>query len=173
MIGDLWELLTLFARLSFAAFGGGVGIVPQMQREVVARGWLTQREFVEVFALGQVTPGPGMLISTVIGYRVAGLAGALVAGVAMFLPSCLLTWVVSERWGRLRHSPVVANIRAGMAPVGLGLIASGAYAIGRTAIDGPATALIALAVTLALLRYRISPAVLVALAGAAGWLLFR
>jgi chromate transporter len=173
MIGDLAELFILFARLSLAAFGGGAAIVPPMEREAVARGWLTHREFVDIFALGQITPGPGMLIATVIGYRAAGPPGAIVAGVAMFLPPSLLTWIVTERWDRLRGSPFVAAVRAGMAPVAVGLLSTGAYALGRTAIDGPATALIAVAVTLALLRFNVSPALLVLLSGAAGWLLFR
>jgi chromate transporter len=173
MIGELWEVFALFARLSLAGFGGGAAIVPPMEQAAVAHGWVTHRQFVDVYALGQMTPGPGMLVATVLGYRAAGPLGALVASVAMFLPPSLLTWVITERWSRLRGSPLVDAVRAGMAPVAVGLIATGAYAIGRTAIDGPVTALIAVAVAVILLRFRVSPALPVLLSGLAGWLLLR
>ena len=173
MSGDLWDLFAVFARLSLAAFGGGVGVLPEMQRQSVAHGWVTAREFVAIYALGTITPGPGMLISMVIGYRAAGPAGAVVAGIAMFLPTSLLTWVVAERWGRLRRSPLVDAVRTGMAPVAIGLLATGAYTLGRTALDGPLTALIAAATVLVLLRSRVSPALIVLASGLAGLLLFR
>ena len=173
MTGELWDLVAVFARLSLAAFGGGVGILPEMERESVDHGWVTRREFVDIFALGNITPGPGMLISVVIGYRAAGLPGALVAGVAMFLPTSLLTWLVAERWGRLRRSALVNAIRDGMAPIAIGLLATGGYTLARTAIDGVPTAAIAAATVVALLRFRASPALIVLSSGPIGWLLFR
>lgn len=168
---DLLNLISVFGRLSLAAFGGGVGILAEMERLVVAHGWVTQREFVDIFALGQITPGPGMLISTVIGYRVAGFTGAFVAGVAMFLPTSLLTWVVADRWGRLKASPLVTAIRGGMAPVGIGLLATGGYILARTAIDGAVPAAIAAATVIALLRFKANPALVVIGSGLIGWLL--
>jgi chromate transporter len=173
MIHDLLELVAVFARLSLAAFGGGVGVLPEMERQAVGHGWVTHREFVDVYALGQVTPGPGMLVSVVIGQRAAGVPGAIVAGIAMFLPSSLLTWIVTERWGRLPDSPLVTAIREGMSPVALGLYAGGLYTLARTAIDGPLTAVMALLTIVALLRFGISPAVPVLAGGALGWILFR
>ena len=170
---ELLEVLSVFAQLSFAAFGGGIGIVPEMKSQAVAHGWVTDREFVDIFALGQITPGPGMLVSVVIGERAAGPLGALVAGLAMFLPTSLITWLVADRWSRLQDSTTIKAVRAGMAPVALGLIASGGYVLARTALDSVQTAAIALIVTVALIRFRANPGLLVLLSGGAGWLLFR
>jgi chromate transporter len=173
VVDELAALVSVFVRLSLAAFGGAVGVVPQMQREAVARGWVTDRQFVDIFALGQITPGPGILITVVFGERAAGPLGALVAGLSMFLPTSLITWLVAERWSRLGDAVALRAVRAGMAPVALGLIASGGYVIGRTALDSAATYLIALIMTVALVRFRANPGLMVLLAGVAGWLLFR
>ena len=103
---DLLTLAWTFVRLSFLCVGGGLGVVPEMQRQVVGiHGWLTARQFVDGYALAQVTPGPGMLVSAFIGYRVYGLSGGFVAMTAMFLPTSLLTWIVSRRWQRLQGHP--------------------------------------------------------------------
>lgn len=99
----LATLAWTFFRLSFLCLGGGIGAIPEMQRQVVGiQGWLTARQFVDGYALSQVTPGPAMLVTVFIGYRVSGLPGALVAMAAMFLPTALLTWFVAHRWERLR-----------------------------------------------------------------------
>jgi chromate transporter len=173
MIGTLLDLLLVFAKLSIAAFGGGVGIIPEMERQSIGHGWITHREFLDIFALGQITPGPGMLIAIVIGYKAAGLPGAAVAGTAMFLPSSVLAWVVAERWGRLRDSNLVKAVRGGMGQIAIGLWAAGTYTPATIAIDGALTALLAGLTVLALLRFRVSPAVPVLLGGVLGYLLFR
>jgi chromate transporter len=73
---------------------------PEMQRQVVGiQGWLTAGQFVDGYALSQVTPGPAMLVTGFIGYRVSGLLGALVAMAAMFLPTALLTWFAAPPAG--------------------------------------------------------------------------
>jgi chromate transporter len=88
----LATLAWTFLRLSFLCLGGGIGAIPEMQRQVVGiQGWLTARQFVDGYALSQVTPGPAMLVTGFIGYRVSGLPGALAAMAAMFLPTALLT----------------------------------------------------------------------------------
>ena len=105
-MSDLFALAWTFLRLSFLAVGGGIGVVPEMQRQVVEiQGWLTARQFVDGYALSQITPGPGMLVTAFIGYRVHGLLGASVAMAAMFLPTSLLTWIVAHRWERIQAAP--------------------------------------------------------------------
>lgn len=173
MSHTLLQLIGVFARLSLAAFGGGIGILAEMERQSVGHGWVTHREFLDIFALGNITPGPGMLMVVVIGYRAAGLLGALVAGVAMFLPTSLLTWVIAERWARIRTRPAVAALREAIAAVGVGLMAAGAYTLARIGVDGALTGAIALVVLLLILWRRASPALVMLASGCAGWLLFR
>ena len=79
-MSPLAELAAVFARVSLFAFGGGLGILPEMERQTVTlHSWVTHREFVDAWALSQVTPGPGMLMVRVIGFRAAGLGGARAA----------------------------------------------------------------------------------------------
>ena len=122
-MADLLGLAWTFLWLSFIAVGGGLGVLPEMQRQVVGRyGWVTAREFVDGYTLSQLTPGPNMLVAIFVGYRAHGLVGALVAGVAAFLPTSLLTAVVAGRWERLRGRPwALAAERAASRRENLGL----------------------------------------------------
>src|SRR5439155_25557981 len=144
-VTGLLELGLVFGRLSLLAFGGGLGILPEMERQAVeAHGWVSHREFVDAFALSQVTPGPGMLMVLVIGFRASGLVGALVAGLAMFGPTATLAAVIADRWSRLGTSPLVEVLRETLTPVAFGLLAAGCYTLVRVGVDGAATGALAL-----------------------------
>lgn len=171
-MNDLLVLLLVYLRLSLLAVGGGIAVLPEMQRQVVeSRGWLTDAQFRDSFALGQLTPGPGMLMVIVAGYRVAGVPGAIVAAVGMFLPTACLTHIVARSWERLRDHPWRKDLQAGLAPVSVGLLLAGSYTLLRSAVHGPATAAIAAAATLAVLRWKVSPAAVIGCAAVAGLLL--
>ena len=95
-IHRLGELATVFLRAGALTFGGGYVIVPVLEAELVqGRHWLTAQAFVDAMALGQITPGPVLITSTFVGYTLAGLAGALVSTLAVFLPSLVLVVLVS------------------------------------------------------------------------------
>jgi len=167
---DLLTLAWTFVRLSFLCVGGGLGVVPEMQRQVVGiHGWLTARQFVDGYALAQVTPGPGMLVSAFIGYRVSGLLGAFVAMTAMFLPTSLLTWIVSRRWQRLQGHPWALAAERALAPLAVGLMAAGVYTVGRSAITDIPTVILALASVIILSRRWLPAAVVVLAAGVVSW----
>ena len=162
-MSEAGELAAVFARVSLLAFGGGLGILPEMERQAVdAHRWVTHREFADAWALSQVTPGPGMLMVLVIGFRASGLVGALVAGLAMFGPTATLAAVIADRWGRLGGRLIVAVLRTTLAPVALGLLAAGCYTLVRLGVDGPGTALIALGALVAVGWGGLSPALVVA-----------
>ncbi len=169
---DLLHLAWTFVRLSFLAVGGGLGVVPEMQRQVVdIYGWLTPRQFVDGYALAQVTPGPGMLVCAFIGYRVYGLLGAGVAMAGMFLPTSFLTWFIADRWQRLQGRPWALAAERALAPLAIGLMASGVYTVGRSAIVDLPTVILATAACIAVAKRWLPAAVVVLLAGAAYWLL--
>src|SRR3954453_11101849 len=106
----LLQLIGLFAMLSMLAFGGGAGVIPDMQRAAVDQHhWLTAKEFLAMFAISRAAPGPGSLIVVLIGLKAAGLAGAAVSFAAMFAPSCLAAHLVARHW----HGPAQAVWRAG------------------------------------------------------------
>ena len=169
-MSDLFALAWTFLRLSFLAVGGGIGVVPEMQRQVVEiHGWLTARQFVDGYALSQITPGPGMLVTAFIGYRVQGLLGASVAMAAMFLPTSLLTWIVAHRWERIQGRPWPQAVERALAPLAVGLMAAGVYTVGRSAITDIPTVILALASVIILSRRWLPAAVVVLAAGVVSW----
>ncbi len=167
MTGSLTGLVQVFGQLSLLAFGGGNSILPEMQRQVVSvHPWMSARDFAALYALAQSSPGPNMLVSTLIGLRVAGIGGAIVATMALTLPASALTFVCAHAWNRMREKPWRAVIQAGVMPVTAGLVmASAALLVHTTAHNWRAGALVAVATSL-FLGTRINP--LWVLAAAAG-----
>jgi chromate transporter len=168
-------LLTLaanFAMLSLFAIGGANAAIPEMHRLVVeVQHWMTDQQFSDLFAIAQVTPGPNVIITTLIGYQVAGFAGAMVTTAAMVGPTCLATFFITRIWDRFRDAPLRVAIQAGLVPVSVGLLAASAWVLIRT-VD---TSWVAVAITAstAIIGYftRINPLWLfaaAALLGAAG-----
>ena len=100
----LITLLLHFGLLSIAAVGGGNSAIPEIHRQAVeVSGWLTEREFADIFAISTAAPGPNFMISTLIGYHVAGPAGALVATLGMCGPSSVLAYYVSGTWEKFKY----------------------------------------------------------------------
>jgi chromate transporter len=168
---SLATLVWTFLRLSFLCVGGGLSAIPEMQRQVVTiHRWLTAREFVDGYALSQITPGPAMLVTTFIGYRVSGVLGALLATAAMFLPTSFLTWIIAHRWDRLRGRPWPAAIERALPPIAIGLMIAGVYTVGRSAVTDLPTALLAVAALIVLARRWLPTVVVVLAAGILSWL---
>lgn len=145
--GDI--LLTLFgyfALLSLFAIGGANAAIPEMHRVAVElERWMTDRQFADLFAISQVSPGPNVIIVTLIGYQAAGLAGALVATVAMCGPTCVFAFYMGRAWERYREARWRNAIQGGLVPVSIGLIAASALILALAAD----TSWIAAAVTIA------------------------
>ncbi len=157
-MSQLPALAGLFAELSLVAVGGGNTILPEMQRQVVSvHRWMTGQDFAAMYALAQAAPGPNMLVATLIGWRVGGLPGALVATGSLCGPSSLLSYLVSGAWFRFREARWRRVMQAGLTPVTVGLIMAGAALLtAATSVDWRYAALTA-AVTLALLVTRLNP----------------
>ena len=123
-MAELALLTWTFLWLSLLCVGGGLGVIPEMERQSVSiHHWLTAREFVDGYTLSQLTPGPNMLIAVFVGYRAHGLLGGLLAGLAMFLPTSILAMVVSHHWQQWRTRPWAARAERALIPVGIGLMA--------------------------------------------------
>jgi chromate transporter len=173
-MGSLALLTWTFLWLSFLCVGGGLGVIPEMERQAVTvHHWLSAREFVDGYTLAQLTPGPNMLIAVFVGARAHGLLGALLAGLAMFVPTSVLAIVVSHHWKQWRVRPWAMIAERALVPVGVGLMAGGVYTLGRTAIHDAATAALAAATALAVATDRVPPVLAVLGAGVIGWLLWR
>jgi chromate transporter len=130
----LLTLVSHFAGLSLIAFGGASAVVPEMQRLVVEQQhWMTAKEFTDLFAIAQAAPGPNMMIVTLVGWHVAGLAGAILATIAFCMPGAVLAYSMVHLWNRLRDSPWRNRIQGGLLPVTVGLVASTAWLLANSA----------------------------------------
>ena len=163
-----------FALLSLFAVGGANAAIPEMHRLAVeVMHWMNDRQFADSFAIAQMSPGPNVLIVTLIGYHVAGFAGAGVATVAMCGPTCLIAFFVARVWDRFKDAPWRIAIQAGLVPVSLGLIGASAFVLARAA-DKNVYAGVVTALTVAVaFATRINPLWLFAAGGVlglTGWL---
>jgi len=130
MDNRLVGLVLVFAPLSLLSFGGGQAIVADMQHQIVdVHGWLSDKEFVDLFALSRAAPGPSTLIAALIGWQVAGFLGALVATVAIYVPSSILVYVATKWWHAQNESPWRGILERGLAPIAVGLVFAGALAV--------------------------------------------
>jgi chromate transporter len=121
-MSTLVTLFVIFASMSLLAIGGANSTVPEMQRLVVAQGWMDASQFAHLFAISQASPGPNMLVAPLVGWQVAGGAGALTGLFGMCGPSCTLTYILARAGDRFSAHPRVARIRAGLLPLSIGLV---------------------------------------------------
>ena len=160
-----------FGALSLLAFGGANAIIPEMHRQAVeVHHWMSDADFTALFAISQAAPGPNFMISTLVGWKVAGLSGALLATAAMCLPSCLLAYGVARLWDRFRDAPWRQAVAAGLAPVTVGLVAATFWLLVRAA-DQSARLAIVTVLTAAIAYFtRLNPLWALGAAAAAGLL---
>ena len=126
----LLEIAAYFCVLSIFSVGGLPSVMPEMQRYVVeVKAWMSPAEFMQAFAVGQAAPGPNMLIVSLVGWHLAGLAGALVALFAMCGPAAVLAWWASGLWDRFKDTPWRQAIQRAIAPIVVGMILSGGVVI--------------------------------------------
>ncbi len=163
-----------FVVLSFVAFGGATALLPEMHRVVVLEhGWLDDTTFTHLYAIAQAAPGPNVLVVTLIGWKVAGLAGALATTLAMCLPMSVLIYLLIDRWESFAGHRWQQAISIGVAPLAVGLVFSGATLIAQAAQFSWRAWLLLALVAVASLRRTWHPLWYIglgALAGGFGWL---
>jgi len=164
----LLALLAVFIPFSLVSFGGGTSIIAGMQHESVdVHQWISAREFIDLFAISRAAPGPGLMLATLIGWKVSGWAGAIIATLAIFVPSSLLCYAVALVWRRYRGRRWHTALEQGLAPIGIGLVLSGAVAVLRVSGGGVLSWVLAFA-SAALLTWRpkLHPLLVFAVGGA-------
>lgn len=133
-------LSVLTAHLSLVSsisFGGIPSVLPDVRDFVVGHGWVTDVEFANSFAVAQAVPGPNMiLMMSLIGWRVAGLPGAVACALATFGPPCVMYFAGYRLWDRFREARWQQVVRRGLAPVTIGLVIAGGYVMARAADAG-------------------------------------
>lgn len=157
------------ALLSLVAVGGVNSIVPELYRQTVeVSGVLTAQQFADLFAIGQAAPGPNVLFVTLIGWQIAGPAGALLTTAALCVPTCTIAYFVTRVWDRFKDAPWRIAIQAGAVPVVIGFVAASALLIAQAA-GVSAVAFVIIAATAAVALWgRIHPLWALAAAAALG-----
>ena len=159
---SLGSLFMVFLKIGVVAFGSGYVLLAFLHADlVVHRGWLTDSQLLDAIAIGQVTPGPVFTTATFIGYLLHGVSGAIVATIGIFLPAFLLVAASGPLLPRIRESKISAAFLDGVIVGSLALMAVVAWQLGRASITDFATALLAAASLLALVRFRLNSAWLV------------
>jgi chromate transporter len=163
------DVALLFIRVGAVSFGGGSSVLAELQHELVdRRAAMTQEQFFTAYALGQATPGPGILFLVPMGFYAAGAPGAVVALVGFLVPPLLLQVIVARQWERLAHSPWIRALDRTLVPISVGLIAASLHALAVPLLGDP-RALVGLTVAaLIAVMFRPAPAVIVLGAGVLG-----
>ena len=126
------ELFLTFFRIGLFTFGGGYAMLPLIQQEVEAHGWLETADIVNFIAVSESTPGPfAVNIATYVGMVTAGWAGAVCATLGVVMPSVIVILLVAKFYERFRRSPLVAGAMSGLRPAVIGLIAAALLSLGR------------------------------------------
>ncbi|MCG2576620.1 chromate transporter [Dechloromonas sp. XY25] len=165
------QLFLEFALLSGVAFGGATALLPEMHRVVVENHhWLDNTTFTNLYAIAQAAPGPNVLVVTLIGWEIAGLAGALAATAAMCLPMSILIYLLIDRWESFAGKRWQKAISLGVSPLAVGLIFSGATLIAQAADFGWTAWLLVAATLAANLRLKLHPLWFIAIGAGLGLL---
>jgi chromate transporter len=143
----LTYLCLILSKIGALAFGGGFTTIPLIQYELVDRlNWLTTKEFLDGILMGQVTPGPILITSTFIGYKVSGLLGALMATIGVFFPSFFILVLLVPYHDRLRGMKIVRIIEQGILGSFIGMLGIVLYNFGRVSfVDIPSVVFTAVA----------------------------
>lgn len=145
----------IFLRIGAVTFGGGYVMIPEIENEVVnSHHWLNHQEFADATALGQITPGPVLIMATFVGYRVAGSPGALLSTLCVFLPSFLMTIAAGSSFRRFRSNRQTQAFLRGVAPAVTGLLVAAAWSVARAGIHSFIGVTMAGLIVVILLRYR-------------------
>jgi chromate transporter len=172
-MSQLPALIWVFAYLSLLTVGGGLAAFPELKTLTVdAYHWLTSTQLIHLYSLGQVAPGPNMMMVAAVGERVAGVAGALVVVIAFFGPTGVVTLVTGRLWRRLEGWRWRESIQRGLAPVSVGLLLAGSISLAKGALTGWIAVAISAVVFALLVSTRINPALLVLCGAVAGLVAF-
>jgi len=180
MIQTFVHLVSLFIILSLSAFGGGKVVLPTLQEQAVAKyHWMTNQQFVDLFGIS-IIDGPSMMVVTLVGLKacieygyVIAVIGAMVATVAMFLPSSILVLIVGRFWDSWKTSPWHESIQRAMMPISTGLILAATWIIAKHSIHSIPTAIMGMIALCLMVFTKLNPVIMIVAAAAFSWVFLR
>ena len=177
----LLQLAGLFSSLSLSAFGGGKVVLPTMHQDAVSHyHWMTNQEFVDLFSISMAAPGPSMMVVTLVGLKAClpygtaiAILGALVATLAMFVPSSILVYFAGNWWDHWKESPWRHSVMNAILPISTGLILAATWIIAKTSIHSLPTAIMGVVALTLMLFTKINPVLMMGVAGLISWVFLR
>lgn len=158
----LWRLALIFLKIGATLYGSGYVLIAFLEGDLVHRlGWLTQTQLLDAVAVGQFTPGPVLTTATFIGYLIAGVPGAIIATVAIFLPSFLFVLILNPLIPKLRQRPWTAAFLDAINAASIGLMLAVTLTLARTTLTHWSAWLILSLSLVATLRFSVNAAWLV------------
>ena len=167
------QIAFYFALLSLVSVGGIPSVMPEMQRLVVdVQGWMSAAEYTQLFAVAQAAPGPNVLVTALIGWKIAGVPGGLVAFGAFCGPAAVLAYSIGGYWDRMRDAPWRKVFQRALVPISVGFIVSGGYVLATPHGLDWQSALIAGASAATLYATRLNPLWVLSAGGVLGYFAF-
>ncbi|MBF0482270.1 MAG: chromate transporter [Desulfovibrionaceae bacterium] len=161
---------TLFV-INALTIGGGYVMLPMLQEEFVMKHhWLTNQEFLDAIAMGQITPGPLTVMNAFIGYKIAGLSGALLAMASSYLPCIIIVTLVAKFYYSYKDSTIVSASFRGVKAAVIGLLAAVSITLGESSLIDPITVTIAVGSFAVIAFTKLEPTFVIVGAGIVGWL---
>ncbi|HCW04418.1 MAG TPA: chromate transporter [Clostridium sp.] len=168
------KLLFSFFKIGLFSFGGGYAMLPMIEREVVVlNGWISQKEFIDIVAISQSTPGPISINSaTYIGYKTGGVLGSASATLGTVLPSFIIMLIICKFFLKFKGNKHLEGALSGLRPAVIGLIAAAAISlVGESFVDYKSIIIFAV-VFIATFKFKIDPIIMILASGIAGTILY-
>lgn len=170
------QVFISFLKIGLFSFGGGYVMLPLIENEVIRTNtWLTYSEFINIIAIAEMTPGPiAINLATFVGFRIAGVPGALASTLGVVLPSLLIILIVAKFLQKFYSLPLVQAVFKGLRPAVIALISLAAITIIRSTVtlSDLRSVFIALASFLLLSFTRINPILIIIAAGVTGLIIY-
>lgn len=169
-MGILLKLYLAFLKVGTFGFGGGYAMLPLIEKEIVDNNhWISSTEFIDIIGISQMTPGPIAINSaTFVGYRVAGVAGSIVATLGVVTTSFILVSLAYIFFNKFKESKILSSALSGMRPALIGLIVSVFLSLGYESYKDVTSIIIALIIGLLLYKTKIHPILIIVISGILG-----
>ena len=168
------KVFMTFFKIGLFSFGGGYAMLPLIQQEVVdIHNWVSAKEFIDIVAISQVTPGPIAINSaTYIGFKTSGILGSISATFGVSMPSIIIMLIISRFFMKFKDNKYVEDAFLGLRPATIGLIASAAILVAYGAFIDYKSVIIFLVAFVASYKYKVDPILMTIIAGIAGYILY-
>ena len=170
----LMKILFAFLKIGAFSFGGGYAVVSFIQKEIIQnKGWLDVKEFVDIVAIAEMTPGPiAVNSSTYVGYKVAGFPGALIGTLGVLLVPTVLALIASVYFNKFKHQEWVKWILKGIRPAVLGIIAAACFTIGKVSFTDYKSIVIGILIFFGVYKFKLNPILAIIISGGLGLILY-